>query len=148
MRFSPDIWDAFSQTIPEGKRWLVDLAGTAPSLRLADAETQPSAGELVIEADDTAAYSCPDAAPDPRNVKRAIAEWAKKNGVELSRLEAEPVTLERMPSSIDPVAKTARPAPKTVGLIDALKSLPKDQLEKIQLPGDVVLSLLEAVSPK
>lgn len=143
VRFDPEIWNAFVTAVPEGSRRVASFAEGRPSVRLESQDVQLSDGDFPIESHDTAAAPTPDGAPDYDAARRAILDWASQHHVSRSQVEADPTQRFARSRQEEPVFRGGLRDTRSVGFLEILRALPKDQLARLNVPGDVVLSILE-----
>lgn len=146
-RYGGEVWAAFRNALQPGTRRVVDLSVSPPTVRSVEADGPLKEGEVPVEAQETAISAAADAEPTAAEVDRAIRAWSQNRGVDLLRLR-------ELAQSDQPAARQRRLAPAgaaltdAIGFLEVLRLIPSDQLAKVSVPGDVLLSVLEQVAKR
>jgi hypothetical protein len=139
-RFHPDVWAAFSRPLQEVKRYLNVAEGRRPHLNeiaLSD-EARPDWLEVTLS-DLPDVQLGPGVEPGP--VANAIRAWASKHQIDIDLLYV-PSRSEVAPSIPQGVGRS------TPSIVDTLSLLEPHELARINIPADVVLSLIQRISGK
>lgn len=144
IRFEREVWRAFADPLPDGTLRAINATVSPSAVRQLGVGDQLLPDELPVTANETAISDAPDGGVTAVAVERAILNWCAEMKIDPSDLA---VTLPTRPASGS--AGTAGPtrahggAPDSPGFADVLRSIPREQLARVSIPGDVLLSIVE-----
>jgi hypothetical protein len=147
-QYSFDVWSAFRRPLREDmKRYLrIVPSGLAKALDIPALE-QPPAGAVEIHPSDLPASIFEGLLPSRQETHEAIVAWTKRVGFDETKLRHVPTLIFPGPTvrQIAPQSlPSTEPAPSAT-FVEGLGMLTRDELARIQIPADLVLSMLERV---
>ena len=160
-RYLPAVWRAFRVPIPEGhKRFLMNQPGRTTRLREMDVASDNPEYAIEVRRQDLAVSDIHGELPTPEAVEKALAEWRRINNVPLEYLTISKDDPHPAITGVEPAGHNSRPAtiPKpslkanSVRSFDALEAglsiLTKEELARISIPADILLSVLERIKTR
>jgi hypothetical protein len=145
-RFHPAIWAAFRDPMPPATRRIVSISSDELSVRQEPEGAAPGPNEHAIDPHETALTATSGEFPTAEDVRLAIVEWCREHQVELAKISIAPAP--QPAGSPRPTHRDVAPPTglQSLGLLEVLRMLPKEQLARLSVPGDVVLSILDHMS--
>ena len=139
LSFKTEIWDAFIEPIPDGHHRVINLSSAVPVVRL-DVEDAPKLdGDILIKQNEISSTPA-GIRPDPEEARRAILEWGERHGLAREDLEAG---AKQRPAKLSASGQKNSQDEKLSKSVEFLRSLSKEELIRVIIPGDVVLAILE-----
>ena len=141
--FDKALWAAFSDPMPPLNRRLAGFRDGRWHVRLASKDEPLAPDEVAIEPEDLPSVMPDSSSTAGAATRRALLEWSRKHRIDRvtinSTVAPRPVEAPK-PNVLSHSLASGEGAD---ALVKLLQSLPKDQLARLMVPGDLIASILE-----
>lgn len=141
--FDKALWAAFSDPMPPLSRRLAGFRDGQWHIRLASKDEPLEPDEVAIEPEDLPIVTANSFSTAGTVTRRALLEWCRKNRIDRATINstAAPRPVKALRSNV--LSHSLASGDETASLVKLLQSLPKDQLARLMVPGDLIASILE-----